>query len=96
MSENQCRENLSATMTSNISVSSLDTGSHSWHASETKKLVRPVYRHFARKSYNFHRDQRIVPLEQCEPDALPEREAYWIRTLQTLIPHDLNSAYGKF
>ena len=28
-------------------------------------------------------------------DALPEREAYWIRTLQTLIPHGLNSAYGK-
>ena len=65
------------------------------HASETKKLVRPVYRHFARKSHDFHRDHRIVPLEHCEPDALPEREAYWIRTLQTLIPHGLNSAYGK-
>ena len=65
------------------------------HASETKKLVRPVYRHFASKSHNFHRDHRIVPLEHCEPDTLPKREAYWIRTLQTLIPHGLNSAYGK-
>ena len=61
----------------------------------TKKLVRPVYRHFARKSHDCHRDHRIIPLEHCEPDALPEREAYWIRTLQTIIPHGLNSAYGN-
>ena len=60
---------------------------------ETKKRV-PLYRHFARKSHDFLRDHRIVPLEHCEPDALPEREAYWIRTPHTLIPHGLNSAYG--
>ena len=65
------------------------------HASKTKKLVCHVYRNFARKLYEFHRDDRIVLLEHCEPDALPEREAYWIRTLQTLIPHGFNSAYGK-
>ena len=64
------------------------------HSSETRKLI-PLYRHFARKSHNFLRDHRIVPLEHCEPDALAEREAYWIRTLHTLIPHGLNSAYGK-
>ena len=65
------------------------------HASKTKKLVRLVYQDFARKLHNFHRDHRIIPLEHCEPDALQEQEAYWIRTLQTLIPHGLNSAYGK-
>ena len=64
------------------------------HASETKRRV-PLYRHFARKSHDFLRDHRIVPLEHCEPDALPEREAFWIRTLHTLLPHGLNSAYGK-
>ena len=46
-----------------------------WHFSETKRLV-PLYRHFARKSHDFLRDHRIVPLEHCEPDALPVREAY--------------------
>ena len=45
--------------------------------------------------HDFLRDHRNVPLEHCEPDALPEREAYWIRTLHTLIPHGLNSTYGK-
>ena len=45
------------------------------HSSETRKLI-PLYRHFARKSHNFLRDHRIVPLEHCEPDALAEREAY--------------------
>ena len=50
---------------------------------------------FARKLHDFLRDRTIVPLQHCEPDALPEREAYWIRTLHTLIPHGLNSAYGK-
>ena len=64
------------------------------HFSETKRLI-PLYRHFARKSHDFLRDHRIVPLEHCEPDALPVRKAYWIRTLHTLIPHGLNSAYGK-
>ena len=64
------------------------------HFSETKRRV-PLYRHFARKSHDFLRDHRIVPLEHCHPDALPEREAYWIRTLHTLIPHGLNSIYGK-
>ena len=64
------------------------------HFSETKRRV-PLYHHFARKSHDFLRDHRIVPLEHCEPAALPEREAYWIRTLHTLIPHGLNSAYGK-
>ena len=64
------------------------------HASETKRRV-PLYRHFARKSHDFLRDHRIVPLEHCEPDALLEREAFWIRTLHTLLPHGLNSAYGK-
>ena len=64
------------------------------HSSETRKLI-PLYRHFARKSHDFLRDHRRVPLEHCEPDALAEREAYWIRTLHTLIPHGLNSAYGK-
>ena len=48
-----------------------------WHSSETRKLI-PLYRHFARKSHNFLRDHRIVSLEHCEPDALAEREAYWI------------------
>ena len=62
--------------------------------SKTKRLI-PLYRHFARKSHDFLRDHKIVPLEHCEPDALPVREAYWIRTLHTLIPHGLNSAYGK-
>ena len=28
-------------------------------------------------------------------DALPEREAFWIRTLHTLLPNGLNVAYGK-
>ena len=60
------------------------------HFSETKRRI-PLYRHFARKSHDFLRDHRIVPLEHCEPDALPEREAFWIRTLHTLIPHGLNS-----
>ena len=64
------------------------------HFSESKRLV-PLYYHFARKSHDFLRDHRILPLEHCEPDALPVREAYWIRTLHTLIPHGLNSAYGK-
>ena len=58
------------------------------HFSETKRRI-PLYRHFVRKSHDF------VPLEHCEPDALPEREAFWIRTLHTLIPHGLNSIYGK-
>ena len=48
--------------------------------------------YFARKTHDFLRDHRIVPLEHCEPDALPVREAYWIRTLHTLTPHGLNSA----
>ena len=57
------------------------------HASETKRRV-PLYRHFARKSHDFFlRDHRIISLEHCEPDALPEREAFWIRTLHTLLPH---------
>ena len=56
------------------------------HASETKRRV-PLYCHFARKLHDFLRDHRIVPLEHCEPDALPEREAFWIRTLHTLLPH---------
>ena len=64
------------------------------HTSETKRQV-PLYRHFAKKLHDFLRDHRIVPLEYCEPDALPEREAFWIRTLHTLLPHGLNSAYGK-
>ena len=64
------------------------------HSSETRKLIL-LYGHFARKSHNFLRDHRIILLEHCEPDALAEREAYWIRTLHTLIPHGLNSAYGK-
>ena len=64
------------------------------HFSETKRRV-PLYRHFARKSHDFLRDHRIIPLEHCEPAALPEREEYWIRTLYTLTPHGLNSAYGK-
>ena len=58
------------------------------HFSETKRRI-PLYRHFVRKSHDFLRDHRIVPLEHCEPDALPEREAFWIRTLHTLIPHGL-------
>ena len=58
--------------------------------SETKRRI-PLYHHFARKSHDFLRDHRIVPFEHCEPDALPEREAFWIRTLHTLIPHGLNS-----
>ena len=66
------------------------------HFSETKKRVpltaTLLGNHFAWKSHDF---LRIVPLEHCEPDALSEREAYWIRTLHTLIPHGLNSAYGK-
>ena len=32
----------------------------------------------------------IIPLEHCEPAALPEHEAYWIRTLHTVISHGLN------
>ena len=64
------------------------------HTTETKRQV-PLYRHFARKSHDFLRDHRIIPLEHCEPDALLEREAFWIRTLHTLLPHCLNSAYGK-
>ena len=59
-----------------------------------KETSTPV-RCFARKSHDFLRDYRIVLLEHCEPDALLEREAYWICTLHTLIPHGLNSAYGK-
>ena len=59
-----------------------------------KETSTPV-RCFARKSYDFLRDHRIILLEHCEPDALLEREAYWICTLHTLIPHGLNSAYGK-
>ena len=42
------------------------------HFSETKRRV-PLYRHFARRSHDFH---RIVQLEHCEPDALLEREPY--------------------
>ena len=38
---------------------------------------------------------RLVPLQHCEPDALPQREDYWIRTLHKLIPHGLNSACGN-
>ena len=59
-----------------------------------KETSTPV-RCFARKSHDFLRDYRIVLLEHCKPDALLEREAYWICTLHTLIPHGLNSAYGK-
>ena len=62
------------------------------HFSVTKKHSRPLYCHFARASHDFTRDHTIVPLEHCEPDALPEREAFWIRTLHTLLP---NVAYGK-
>ena len=65
------------------------------HFSVTKKNSRPIYRHFACASHDFTRDHRIVPLEHCEPDALPEREAFWIRTLHTLLPNGLNAAYGK-
>ena len=64
------------------------------HSSESRKVI-PLYCHFARKSHNSLRDPRIVPLEHCEPDPLAEQEAYWIRTLHTLMPHGLNSAYGK-
>ena len=45
------------------------------HAFETKRRV-PVYQHFARKSHDFVREHRIVPLKQCEPDAQLEREAF--------------------
>ena len=65
------------------------------HFSVTKKHSRPLYRQFAYASHDFNRDYRIVPLEHCEPDALPEREAFWIRTLHTLLPNGLNAAYGK-
>ena len=41
------------------------------------------------------RDHMIVLLKHCGPDALPEREALWIRTLHTLLPHGLNFTYGK-
>ena len=37
----------------------------------------------------------VVPLEYCEPDALADREQYWIRTLNTKLPHGLNSLFGK-
>ena len=55
------------------------------HFSETKRRV-PLYRYFARKSHDFLRDHRIVPFEHCEPDAIPEREAFWIRILHTTWP----------
>ena len=63
-------------------------------SSATKRRV-PLYRHFTRQSHDFLRDHRIVPLEHCEPDTLPEGEAFWIRTLHRLLLHGLNSAYRK-
>ena len=60
-----------------------------------RKLRIPLYRHFSRRSHDFDRDHRIVPLEHCEPDALAEREQYWIRTLNTKLPHGLNSMFIK-
>ena len=60
-----------------------------------RKLLIPLYRHFSRRSHDFDRDHRIVPLEHCEPDALAEREQYWIRTINTKLPHGLNSMFTK-
>ena len=60
-----------------------------------RKLRIPLYRHFSRRSHDFDRDHGIVPLEHCEPDALEEREQYWIRTLNTKLPHGLNSMFIK-
>ena len=50
------------------------------HASETKRRV-PLHRHFARKSHDFLRDHKIVPLEHCEPDAL-----WWTMAITRLTP----------
>ena len=60
-----------------------------------RKLRIPLYRHSSRRSHDFDRDHRIVPLEHCEPDALAEREQYWIRTINTKLPHGLNSVFSK-
>ena len=48
-----------------------------------RKLRIPLYRHFSRRSHDFDRDHRIVPLEHCEP------------ALNTKLPHGLNSMFIK-
>ena len=61
----------------------------------TRKLQIPLYRHFSHRSHDFKRDHRIVPLEHSEPATLADWEQYWIRTLNTKLPHGLNSLFGK-
>ena len=64
------------------------------YAAKRKLRIR-LYRHFSCRSHDFDIDHRNVPLEHCEPDALAEREQYWIRTLNTKLPHGLNSMFTK-
>ena len=57
---------------------------------ETSKRLIPLYRHFAKRTHDFHRDHRIV---STVSQMLYRNEK--IRTLHTLYPHGLIASYGK-
>ena len=66
---------------------------HRASAKDDKKKTWPLYRHFRQGHHSFENDHRVIPLESCRKEHLLEREQHWIDSLQTVIPHGLNSKF---
>ena len=62
-------------------------------AKDDKKKTWPLYRYFRQGHHSFENDHRVIPLESCRKENLLEREQHWIDSLQTVIPHGLNSKF---
>ena len=55
------------------------------------KCKQQLYRHYSRKTHNFRRDAKFIPLEKCSHLTLVEREKTWILRLNTIQPLGLNT-----
>ena len=54
----------------------------------------PIYRHFSSRGHDFSSDAWILPLEHCPQQRLLTREIHWIKALNSILPHGLNSQYS--
>ena len=66
---------------------------HRASAKDEKKKMWPLYRHFRQGHHSFENDHRVIPLESCRKELLLVRERYWIDSLQTTLPHGVNSKF---
>lgn len=58
------------------------------------KKNMPLYRHMQKKGHNMSNIQVTIIEADLDPTQLEEKEAHWIRTLGTTLPHGLNSLWS--